>query len=200
MCACRSPTAATCAAAIAWPRRCVSCRKREILALEEIVDARRHLHRAGRDPDPADRRRTPGSARESPSWSARLGARIGRGLDELTMTTNGTQLAGFAERLRAGRHTARERQPRQPASRTGSATSPATAISIGCWPASVPPRRRASRSRSTWSRSRGSTRTRSRTCCVWCAGRGLRSHPDRDHAARRGRGGSRHPLSAARAW
>ena len=34
---------------------------------------------------------------------ARLGARLGRGLDELTMTTNGTRLAGFAQDLhRAG--------------------------------------------------------------------------------------------------
>jgi cyclic pyranopterin phosphate synthase len=32
---------------------------------------------------------------------ARLGARLGSGLDELTLTTNGTRLAGFAEGLRA---------------------------------------------------------------------------------------------------
>jgi len=32
---------------------------------------------------------------------ARLGARIGKGLDELTLTTNGTRLARFAEDLRA---------------------------------------------------------------------------------------------------
>ena len=32
---------------------------------------------------------------------ARLGARVGRGLDELTLTTNGTRLAGFAAELRA---------------------------------------------------------------------------------------------------
>jgi len=32
---------------------------------------------------------------------ARLGARVGNGLDELTLTTNGTRLAGFAAELRA---------------------------------------------------------------------------------------------------
>jgi GTP 3',8-cyclase len=32
---------------------------------------------------------------------AKLGARVGEGLDELTMTTNGTRLAGFAAALRA---------------------------------------------------------------------------------------------------
>ena len=32
---------------------------------------------------------------------ARVGAKAGRGLDELTMTTNGTRLAGFAENLHA---------------------------------------------------------------------------------------------------
>ena len=32
----------------------------------------------------------------------------------------------------------------------------------------------------------------------WCAGRGPRSDPDRDHAARRGRGGPHRPLSSAR--
>src|SRR6476619_2872862 len=32
---------------------------------------------------------------------ARLGARIGNGLDELTLTTNGTRLAGFARYLHA---------------------------------------------------------------------------------------------------
>ena len=72
--------------------------KRDILTLEEIVEladifiARgvRRIRLTGGEP--LVRRGIMNLVRE-------LGLRVGRGLDELTMTTNGTQLARFAEEL-----------------------------------------------------------------------------------------------------
>jgi len=89
-----------------------------------------------------------------------IGGRIGSGLDELTLTTNGTRLEHFA----AGLHAAGVRRvnvsldSRRP-ERFGHITRG----------------RRASPSRSTWSRSPVSTRTRSGTCCAGAPARATTS-------------------------
>ena len=105
----------------------------EIEALADILIARgvRRIRLTGGEPL---------VRREIGALVERLGARLGDGLDELTLTTNGTRLVRFAGLLHAA-----------------GISAPFSAES---------PRRRppAWRSRSTWSRSRGSTRTRSPTC------------------------------------
>jgi cyclic pyranopterin phosphate synthase len=75
--------------------------KRDILTLEEIVDLADIFIARG-----VKRIRLTGGEplvrRGIVDLVDALGARIGRGLDELTMTTNGTQLAAHAARLRRG--------------------------------------------------------------------------------------------------
>jgi MoaA/NifB/PqqE/SkfB family radical SAM enzyme len=85
-----------------------------------------------------------------------LGRRLGEGLDELTVTTNATQLAKVAGELHdSGASTFRS----TPSIRRNSRRSRAGAISIRSWAASPRPRPRVSRSRSTRSRSRTPTST-----------------------------------------
>ena len=73
--------------------------KRDILALEEIVELADIFIARG-----VTRIRLTGGEplvrRGIAELAGMLGARIGRGLDELTLTTNGTRLAGHAQRLR----------------------------------------------------------------------------------------------------
>ena len=61
-----------------------------------------------------------------------------RRADELTLTTNGTQLARFAGELRRLRRPPHQRLARHARSRRSFATSPAGAISTRCWRASKP--------------------------------------------------------------
>ena len=91
----------------------------------------------------------------------KLGGYIGTGLEELTLTTNGSQLAplcGASRRSRRpahqclARYARREPLPRRSLAAAGSPT---------CSTASTPRPRPASRSRSTWSRCAASTTTRS---------------------------------------
>ena len=123
---------------------------------------RRALHRARRHQDPADRRRAAGAPRRRSSWSRRLGRHVGHGLDELTMTTNGTRLRRACRGAVRRRHPADQRQPRQPRSRTASATSPAMATSRRCSTAS--PRRKAAglRGQDQHGRAQGPERGRDR--------------------------------------
>ena len=87
--------------------RCVYCMaedmtflpKKDLLSLEELDRVCSRLHRQGRAQDPADRRRAAGaqgimSLVESLSRHLRSGA-----LEELTLTTNGSQLARYAAEL-----------------------------------------------------------------------------------------------------
>lgn len=60
--------------------------------------AGRYLHRARRTTHPPERRRAAGAPRR-PGADTCLGERVGNGLDELTLTTNGTQLTRFADVL-----------------------------------------------------------------------------------------------------
>ena len=120
-----------------------------------------------------DRRRTAGAARHHDAGES-LSRHLGSGaLDELTLTTNGSQLAKYAAELKASRRRAHQRLARHARSRTNSAPSPAGAISTRCWPGSTPRRRPACKSRSTRWRSRASTRTNSphwsngRTAAAW---------------------------------
>ena len=83
-------------------------------------------------------------------------------LDELTLTTNGSQLPKYAARAGRSRRQAHQRLARHARCRTSSAPSRAGASSTRCSPASTPRRPPACGSRSTPSRSRASTRTRSR--------------------------------------
>jgi MoaA/NifB/PqqE/SkfB family radical SAM enzyme len=145
--------------------------KKDVLSLEEIVELADILISRG-----VKRIRLTGGeplVRKGVGWLvAMLGQRIGNGLDELTMTTNGTQLAGHARHLfdcgiRRINVSLDSRDPERfrHITRGGdSATSPAVAMSRRFSPASKRRHAPASRSRSTWSRSRTSTRMRSRRC------------------------------------
>ena len=99
--------------------------------------------------------------------------RIGNGLDELTLTTNGTQLAGAAEQpvrqAAFGASTSASTASIPSASRT----SPAAGGSTRCLPGSRRRRRRGSRSRSTWSRSNGLNEDEIEPMLRWCAGEGF---------------------------
>ena len=82
-----------------------------------------------------------------------LGARLGStGLNELTVTTNGTQLTKHAEALVAAGRAADQRIAGLRSIRRGSPSSPAGARSSRRWTGFSPPRPPASRSRSTPSR------------------------------------------------
>ena len=126
----------------------------------------------------------------------RLGARIGHGLDELTLTTNGTQLARYAARLHeAGirrvnvsldsrredrfRHITRGGDLGQVLAGIDAAAAAGLRIKINMVAPQGPQRGRDRRHAGLVRRPR------------------LRPHPDRDDAARRGRGGPDPPLSAA---
>ena len=94
-------------------------------------------------------------------------------LDELTLTTNGSQLAEIRRRARRRTASSASTSRSTRSIPTSSAPSPAGAISTRCWPASTPRRPPASRSRSTPSRSRASTRTRFADLIDWAHGRGM---------------------------
>ncbi len=98
MCGCRSPTAAISAAAIAWRERMAFAPRAELLSFDEIETLADLLIARG-----VRRLRLTGGEplvrRGIGALAARLGARLGRGLEELTLTTNGTRLAGFARTL-----------------------------------------------------------------------------------------------------
>ncbi len=95
-----------------------------------------------------------------------LSRHLGDGLDELTLTTNGSQLAPMPSEL-AACGVARINVSLDTLDRASSRPSPAGAISRKSWPASTRPSAPASRSRSTRWRSEASTRTRSRRCSAW---------------------------------
>ena len=80
-------------------------------------------------------------------------------LDELTLTTNGSQLAKYADGAGRGRHPAHQRLARY--ARRGEIPRHHTlgCAGSGAWPGSTPRRPPASRSRSTPSRSKASTTT-----------------------------------------
>ena len=171
MCACRSPTAATCAAAIAWRRQMQFLPRRDLLSFEEIAALADIFIARG-----VTRIRLTGGEplvrRGSRDLVGRLGERIGRrprraDPDDQRHPARPVRGAIFARRACGGSMSASTA-----ATRTASATSPAAATSTRCSAGSRRPRRRGSGSRSTWSRSRASTRTRSRTMLRWCAGQG----------------------------
>ena len=133
--------------------------------------ARRRLHRPGREADPADRRRAPGPARHRRSRClARRAYRARpRRADPDHQRHAGWPIspAGSTPRACGGSMSASTAS-----NPNASATSPASAIWRRCWTAS---RRRpppGCASRSTWSRSRASTKTRSSAMLLWCAERG----------------------------
>ena len=78
-----------------------------------------------------------------------LSRHLGDGLDELTVTTNGSQLKRFAAELKAAGVEAHQRLARHAASPTASAPSPAGATSRPSCRGSTPPTPPVSRSRST---------------------------------------------------
>ena len=87
--------------------RCVYCMaerhdvpaaSKDLLTLEELDRLCTRLHRQGRAQDEAHRRRAAG-AQEYHVAGRALSRHLGAGLDELTLTTNGSQLARYAEEL-----------------------------------------------------------------------------------------------------
>jgi cyclic pyranopterin phosphate synthase len=92
----------------------------------------------------------------------RLGRHVGHGLDELTMTTNGTRLAEHAERMvAAGIRRINVSLDSLDADTFRFITRHGDLAQVA---ASPQPRRPGLRSRSTWSRLPGSTRPRSARC------------------------------------
>ena len=76
--------------------------KAEVLSLEELDRLAAAFICLGRAQDPPDRRRAAGAHGHHGAWCAALGHEVAAGaLDELTLTTNGTQLAHHAEDLAA---------------------------------------------------------------------------------------------------
>ena len=88
-----------------------------------------------------------------------LGRKLGDGLDELTLTTNGTRLAEFASEIAAA-GVRRINVSLDTLDRETLARLPGGIACRRCWKASPPPARQGSRSSSTQVRSRGSTRAR----------------------------------------
>ena len=125
-----------------------------------------------------------------------LGQRVGNGLDELTMTTNGTQLARHARMLFDGgirrinvsldsrdpdrfRHITRRGELAQVLGGIEAAASAGLKIKINMVAL------------------RGINEDEIAAMVRWCASPGPRSHAHRDHAARRGRGRPHRALFAA---
>ena len=121
---------------------------------------------------------------------ALLGRRLGHGLDELTLTTNGSQLAGAAASLFAERSAAGQRQPGQPRSRQVRAHHAARAASTRCWRGLAAAKAAGLKVKVNMVALRGLNESEIEPMLRWCARRGLRPDADRDHAAGRGRGGS----------
>ena len=160
--------------------------------------ARRRLHRARRDADPADRRRAAGAARDRASWSRRLGERLGNGprrADPHHQRHPARPLRGDAAR---GRRPPDQRQPRQPRSGPLPPHHPARRPRRRCSAASRRPTAAGLAVKINMVALKGLNEDEIAPMLRWCAARGPRPDPDRDHAARRGRGGPHRPLSAAR--
>ena len=102
--------------------RCVYCMaedmtflpKADLLTLEELDRLCARVRRPGRAQDPADRRRAAGAAQHHVAGRAGSAGTCAAGaLDELTLTTNGSQLARFAGELYDGRRAPGQRLARQ---------------------------------------------------------------------------------------
>ena len=129
--------------------RCVYCMsenmaflpKADLLTLEELDRLCSAFVATRRAQAAADRRRAAGAARHHDARSPRCRAISRRGaLDELTLTTNGSQLPKYAARARRATASSASTSRSTRSIPTSSAPSPAGASSTRCSPASTPRR------------------------------------------------------------
>ncbi len=103
----------------------------------------------------------------------KIGGHLGHGLEEVTLTTNGSQLRRYSERPGASRGEAASTCRSIRSMRSASPISPGAAGSPTCSTGSTWRPRPASRSRSTWSRMRGVNDDEIEPMLHWAHGRGF---------------------------
>ena len=128
---------------------------------------------------------------------APVAAPRGGGLDELTLTTNGSQLAALCRRSARRRRRAHQRLARHAASPTASAPSPAGATSRTCWTGIDAARGGRPQGQDQRRGAEGRQRGRDRRPDPLGARARLRPDADRDHAAGRDRRRPHRPVPAA---
>ena len=126
-----------------------------------------------------------------------LGRKLGDGLDELTLTTNGTQLAAVRRRPRRRRRQADQRLARHDGRRRCSSSSAAATGSARCCEGIAAAQRGGAQGQAQHRRAQGPQRGRDPVPRRMGPRARPRADADRGHAARRGRGRADRSLPAA---